>query len=62
VNPGARPAVVVELLVEEKAPRVFVRCMTDGQEARIIDWIRSQDSLAELVVRALELAEEERAA
>jgi hypothetical protein len=62
MNSGSSPAVVIELLVEAKAPRVLVRCMTDGQEARIMDWIRSQDELSELVVRALELAEEARAA
>jgi hypothetical protein len=62
VNPGAHPAVVIELLVEERAPRVLVCAMTDGQEARIVDWIRSQDDLADLVQRALELAEEARAA
>ena len=48
--------------MEEKAPRVFVRSMTDGEEARITDWIGSQDGLTELVARALELAEEARAA
>ena len=56
------PSIVIELDVEEKAPRVYVRAMTDGQEARITDWIRSQDGLADLVDRALELAEEARAA
>jgi hypothetical protein len=56
------PAIVIELEVEAKAPRVFVRSMTDGEEARVADWVRSQDELADLVARALELAEEARAA
>ena len=56
------PAIVIELDLEAKAPRVFVRSMTEGEEARITDWIRSQDGLADLVFRALELAEEAQAA
>jgi hypothetical protein len=53
---------VIELQVEAKAPRVFLRARTDGEESRITDWIESQDELADLVTRALELAEEARAA
>jgi hypothetical protein len=48
------PAIVIEIPVEA-APRVFMHGMSDGDEARILDWIRSQDPLAELVQRALEL-------
>ncbi len=48
--------------MEAKAPRVFVHSATEGQEARLMDWIRSQDDLRELVERALQLAEEARAA
>jgi hypothetical protein len=56
------PAILIELCVEARAPRVLVRCIGDGQEARIIDWIQSQDDLLELVQRALELAKEAHAA
>ena len=49
---------MIEPPVEAKAPRVFVRGMTDGQETRIRDWVRSQEALAELVERAQKLADE----
>ncbi len=57
----AHPAVLIELRVEA-APRVLVCCMTEAEETRVVDWIRSHNGLAELVQRALELAEEARAA
>jgi hypothetical protein len=59
--PGEAPAVLIELALES-APRVVIHSMNDSEEARVVDWIRSHDDLAELVVRALELAEEARAA
>jgi hypothetical protein len=61
VIPGEAPAVLIELGLEA-APRVLVHAMNESEEARVVDWIRSHDELAELVVRALELAEEARAA
>ncbi len=57
-----RPAVVIELAIEDTRPRVFIYAMTDGQEARVVDWVKSQDELSELVARALELAERAEAA
>jgi hypothetical protein len=36
--------------------------MNEGEEIRIHDWIRAHDELAELVARAIQLAEEARAA
>lgn len=59
--PGEAPAVVIELGLESP-PRVRLHCLRDTDEARVIDWIRAHDGLAELVLRALELAEEARAA
>ena len=59
---AATPSIIIELSVEARAPRVLVVAETDGQEVRILDWVRSQDDLAELVARALELAGEARAA
>jgi hypothetical protein len=61
VDAWPHPAIVIEIPVEA-APRVFMHGTTDGDEARVLDWIRSQDELAELVQRALELAEEAKAA
>ena len=58
---GEAPHVVIELPLES-APRVRLVCENAGEEARVIDWVRAHDELAELVVRALELAEEPRAA
>jgi len=59
--PGEPPAIVIELRLES-TPRVLIHSMSDSEETRVIDWIRSHDELAELVVRALELVEEARAA
>jgi hypothetical protein len=61
VTPGEAPAVLIELRLEWSAPRVLVHAMNDSEETRVLDWVRSQDGLAELVVRALELAEKARA-
>jgi hypothetical protein len=58
----AAPAILIRVEVESKVPRVILVCMNDAEEARILDWVRSQDDLAELVTRALEIAEEARAA
>jgi len=58
---GAPLAVVIELAIED-APRVFSTAATDGQQARLFDWIQANDELRELVQRALELAEEAKAA
>ena len=55
------PAVVIELSVES-APRVHVICMNEGEERRVWDWIMNHPELHEIVVRAVELAEEARAA
>jgi hypothetical protein len=59
---AACPSIVIELDVEAKAPKVLVVATDKQGEARILDWVRSQDALAELVEHALEIAEEARAA
>jgi hypothetical protein len=59
---GAPPAVVIHIGLESLAPRVLLDCMNQAEEVRLIDWIRSQDGLAVLVQRAIDLAEEARAA
>ena len=58
---GEVPAVLIELGLES-APRVLIHSMNDSEEARVIDWVRAHDGLAELVSRALEIAEESQAA
>jgi hypothetical protein len=55
------PTLSIELAIEA-APRLRLCCTNDAEEARLVDWIHSQEGLAELVARALELAEEARAA
>jgi hypothetical protein len=59
---GPAPTLMILLELESKAPRVVVGFNNDGEEHRLADWIQSQDGLADLVARALELAEEEQAA
>jgi len=53
VIPGEIPAVLIELGLET-APRVLLHSMNESEEARVLDWIRAHDELADLVVRALE--------
>jgi hypothetical protein len=55
------PAVLIRLPLEG-APRVYFDTLSEAEEWRLVDWIGSQDGLAELVARAFELAEEARAA
>ncbi len=55
------PAILIELRIEA-APVVTLVCMNDAEEARVVDWIRAAPGLAELVARAVELAEKTRAA
>jgi hypothetical protein len=61
VTPSETPAILIELGLES-APRVLLHCVNDAEEERVMDWIRSHEAFAELVLRALELAEEARAA
>jgi hypothetical protein len=56
------PSVVIQIGYEDKAPVIYVIASTEGQELRMMDWVRSQEGLATLVHQALELAEEARAA
>jgi hypothetical protein len=58
---GQAPAILIEVPLEA-APRVLLNCMNSSEEDRLTDWIRAHDGLAELVARAIELAEEARAA
>lgn len=55
------PSIVIQVGVEERAPVVFIVASTKELEGRIVDWVRSQDELAELVERALEIRDEARA-
>jgi hypothetical protein len=55
------PRVVIEFPIEAP-PSVRLVCSTLGEEERLVDWITGKAELLELVRRALELAEEARAA
>ena len=57
----AHPAVLIEIRVEA-APRLTLCCLNSSEESRIRDWIGAHEGLSDLVQRALELAEEARAA
>jgi hypothetical protein len=61
VIPGDVPAVLIEFGLES-APRVLIHSMNDSEQARVVDWIQAHDELAKMVMRALEIAEESRAA
>ena len=56
------PPALTILLPFEAEPRVWINALTDAEAARLWDWIAGRDELVELVARALELAETERAA
>jgi hypothetical protein len=61
VNPGEAPAVLIFLPLEA-APKVLINCLNEGEEDRLADWIAAHDGIAELIARAIELAEEAPAA
>jgi hypothetical protein len=56
------PAIAIVLKIESMTPEVFLVCENEAQKSRLLDWIRSQDELAILAQRAIDLAEEARAA
>ena len=55
------PAITIRLEVEAP-PRVVVDALTDGENARAFDWVDANLEYAELVARAFDLEERERAA
>jgi len=61
MSSGTHPAVVIELRVDA-APSVMFVCRNSSEELRLMDWVASHDDLCDLVRRAVELAEEARAA
>jgi hypothetical protein len=56
------PPAVTIYLPFEGGVRLWVDAMNDSEEGRLWDWIGSRDDLLALVARALELAEEAKAA
>jgi hypothetical protein len=56
------PPSLTILLPFEGAPRIWVDALTDAEAAHLWHWIDSRSDLVELVARALEIAEEARAA
>ncbi len=56
------PALVIRIEVEA-APKVYVHTLNESEEHRLTDWLtEARPDYGELVARALELADEERAA
>jgi hypothetical protein len=55
------PAIVIRLELEQPT-RLHHDCMTDGEYARLLDWLRTHPAQAALVARAIELVDQERAA
>lgn len=55
------PSILIRLSLEEK-PRLAVDCLTDGEEARLVDWLSAKPEYLDLVTRAIELADERKAA
>jgi hypothetical protein len=59
VNP---PAVVIRVEFERVEPVVFADYLDEGDELRMRDWLGRRPELSDLIRRALELADRERAA
>jgi hypothetical protein len=55
------PAIVIRLELEQ-SPRLHHDCTTDGEYARLLDWLRAHPAQSDLVSRALELVDREQAA
>ena len=55
------PAFVLRIPLEG-APVVYLDALREGERDRLLDWIRADDGRAELVARAVELAERKPAA
>lgn len=55
------PGIIIRLELEA-APLVIADFLNDGEMARMNDWLDHHPAQAELIARALELAEAERAA
>lgn len=51
---SSSPRLVIEIAVEER-PRVRHETMSEAEEARLVDWIRSQEPVRQLVEDALTL-------
>lgn len=56
------PPAVTIYLPFEGGLRLWVDALTDSEERRLWDWIGSRDDLLALVARALEIADEAKAA
>jgi hypothetical protein len=56
------PAIVIRVEFERVEPVVFSDYLDDGDESRMAAWLDRRPELAALIERALELAEQERAA
>jgi hypothetical protein len=55
------PALIVRLSIEHP-PSVYVDCLSDSEESRLWFWLGSKPEILELVARAIEIADEARAA
>jgi hypothetical protein len=55
------PTLVIKIRIEER-PAVYVVSTHEGQSTRLMDWVLSHEDYADLLWRAVELAEEQPAA
>jgi hypothetical protein len=56
------PAIVIRVEFERVEPVVFSDTLDEGERDRLVAWLQRRPELHELVRRALELAQEARAA
>lgn len=56
------PHVVIYVCFEERRPRIFKCCSSEGDQHRLELWLDDHPDLEDLVGRALELSEQEPAA
>jgi hypothetical protein len=55
------PAVIIRIPLEHPVS-VYMDATNDGEGARLLDWVNAHPDLVDLVHRAFELADRERAA
>lgn len=48
------PAILIRLELEA-SPRLLTDCVSEGEQQRLLDWLRSRPALLELVETAIEL-------
>ena len=55
------PSITIRLSIEDRL-RLSLDCISESEERRLVDWLSAKPEYLDLITRAIELADEERAA